>query len=68
MMEDDMIIFKDKNVQLREMMCEMSEEIACKSQPTKWKLMEAYSQTLCRNAVRKADEMIVADTNEMKVR
>jgi len=27
MMEDDMIIYKDKNVQLREMMCEMSEEI-----------------------------------------
>jgi len=23
MMEDDMIIYKDKNVQLREMMCEM---------------------------------------------
>jgi len=34
MMEDDMIIYKDKNVQLREMM--RSEEIysACKSQPT----------------------------------
>jgi len=27
MMEDDMIIYKDKNVQFREMMCEMSEEI-----------------------------------------
>jgi len=27
MMEDDMIIYKDKNVKLREMMCEMSEEI-----------------------------------------
>jgi len=27
MMEDDMIIYKDKNVQLREMMCEMSKEI-----------------------------------------
>jgi len=25
MMEDDMIIYKYKNVQLREMMCEMSE-------------------------------------------
>jgi len=58
-MEDDMNIYKDKNVQLREMMCEMSEEIqsACKCQPTKWKLMEAYSQTLCRNVGRKADEM-----------
>jgi len=59
MLEDDMIIYKDKNVQLREMMCEMSEEIqsACKIQPTKWNLMEAYSQTLCRNVGRKADEM-----------
>jgi len=59
MMEDDKIIYKDKNVQLREMMCEMSEEIlsACKSQPTKWKLMEAYSQTLCRNVGRNANEM-----------
>jgi len=27
MMMEDMIIYKDKNVQLREMMCEMSEEI-----------------------------------------
>jgi len=27
MMEDDMIIYNDKNVQWREMMCEMSEEI-----------------------------------------
>jgi len=59
MMEDEMIIYKDRHVQLREMMCEMSEEIlsACKSQPTEWKLMEAYSQTLCRNVGRKADEM-----------
>jgi len=30
---------------------------ACKSQPTKWKLIEAYSQTLCRNVGRNADEM-----------
>jgi len=57
MMEDDMIINKEKNVQLREMMCEISEIwSACKSQPTKWKLMEA-SQTLCRNVGRKADEV-----------
>jgi len=27
MMEDDMIIYKEKNVQLREMMCEISEKI-----------------------------------------
>jgi len=27
MMENDMTMYKDKNVQLREMMCEMSEEI-----------------------------------------
>jgi len=27
MIEDDMINYNDKNVQLREMMCEMSEEI-----------------------------------------
>jgi len=27
MIKDDMIIYKDKNVQLREKMCEMSEEI-----------------------------------------
>jgi len=51
MMEDDVIIYKGKNVQLREMICEMKwgDLSACKSQPTKWKLMEAYSQTLCRN-------------------
>jgi len=30
MMEDDMIIYKDKNVQLREMMCEMK----CLQKPT----------------------------------
>jgi len=56
MMEDDMIIYKDKNVQLREMMCEMKwGDLKCL--PTKWKLMEAYSQTLCRNVGRDADEM-----------
>jgi len=45
-MEDDMIIYKNKNVQLREIMCEMSEEIesACKSQPngTWWRLIPRH--------------------------
>jgi len=31
MMEDDMIIYKDKNVQLREMVCEMSELVPAKA-------------------------------------
>jgi len=35
MMEDDMIIYKDKNVQLREMMCEMKwGDLKCLQTPT----------------------------------
>jgi len=34
MMEDDMIIYKDKNVQLREMLCEMKWDLKCLQKPT----------------------------------
>jgi len=35
MMEDDMIIYKDKNVQLREMLCEMKwGDLKCLPKPT----------------------------------
>jgi len=35
MTEDDMIIFKDKNVQLREMLCEMKwGDLKCLQKPT----------------------------------
>jgi len=35
MMEDDMIIYKDKNVQLREMLCDMKwGDLKCLQKPT----------------------------------
>jgi len=55
MMEDDMIIYKEKNVQLREMMCEMKwGELKCLQKPTNQ--MEIDGGTCLRIMLCKLDE------------
>jgi len=51
MMEDDIIINKEKNVQLRERMCEIK--------PTNQMEIDGglFADTMCRNVGRKADEI-----------
>jgi len=58
MMEDAMIIYKDKNVQLREMMWNEWGDLKCLQNPTnQMELDGGLFPDLCRNVGRKTDEM-----------